>query len=399
MVVQSDLRDSSSKTSRNAMALMVLSLGGFGIGLSEFVIAGLLTELSESLSVSISAAGNLVSVYALAVVPGALLLTPFLMRKPPKVALAVFMFLFLLGNFISACAPGYLLMLLGRMITALAHGGYFGIGAVLAAQLVPPAKKASAVAMLFAGLTVANVLGVPLGTAIGQQYGWRAVFLLIAGVGFLALIGILSILPLTSSEESLPLSKQLKILMTPRVSLSLCATACVFGGMFGVFTYSEPLMRQIAGFHASFVPILLVLFGIGLFLGNVLGGKLADKNPDKAVLIFGSLLPVSIGALVLTTENKFLFTVFFMLMGLVGFGTVPGLQARIMRYADGARTLASAVNIAAFNAGNMLGVFLSSLAISAGYGLRSPAVSSILVALLGLILLVLSFRAESTGHT
>jgi MFS transporter, DHA1 family, inner membrane transport protein len=229
-----------------------LSVGGFGIGLTEFIIAGLLTDVSADLGVSISTAGHLVSAYALAVVPGALLITPLLMRRPPKHALIVLLGLFIVGNVLSACAPGYGVMLSGRVVAALAHGGYFGIGAVLAGSLVPKQRQASAVAALFAGLTIANVLGVPAGALIGQQFGWRAVFWIISPLGLFALAGLVVLVPRTEPETNqLPIGQQFRALARPQVLASLLTTALVFGGMFGVFTYIEPLLREVSGYAGA----------------------------------------------------------------------------------------------------------------------------------------------------
>lgn len=374
-----------------ALALFALSVGGFGIGLTEFVIAGLLTEVATDLGVTISQAGHLVGVYALAVVPGALLITPFLMRRPPKYALAVLLAFFVVGNLLSAWAPTYEVMLAGRIVAALAHGGYFGIGAVLAASLVPPSKRASAVAALFAGLTIANVLGVPAGALVGQQYGWRMVFWIISALGLIALAGLIALVPKTEPErDQLPVAQQFKALARPQVLASLLTTALVFGGMFGVFTYIEPLLREVTGYSATAIPWLLVIFGAGLFAGNILGGKAADRNADNTVLILSILLPVVILTLGAVAGMPAPVAIGLFLLGLVGFATVPGLQARVMRHAQGAATLASATNIAAFNLGNTIGVSLAGAAIAAGYGLVSPTVVGAGLTVIGLALIVVA---------
>ncbi len=372
-----------------SLALLALSVGGFGIGLTEFVIAGLLTEVADDLSVTISQAGHLVGVYALAVVPGALIITPFLMRRPPKYALVLLLGFFVVGNVLSGWAPTFEVMLAGRIVAALAHGGYFGIGAVLASSLVPTSKRASAVAALFAGLTVANVLGVPAGALVGQQLGWRTVFWIISALGVLTLTGLIALVPRTDPEKNqLPVTQQFRALARPQVLASLLTTALVFGGMFGVFTYIEPLLREVTGYSAAAIPWLLVIFGAGLFAGNILGGKAADKNPDNAVLILSILLPVVILVLGATAGMPILVAILLFLLGLVGFATVPGLQARVMRHAQGAATLASATNIAAFNLGNTIGVSLAGAAITADWGLRSPAITGAALTLLGLALIV-----------
>ncbi|WP_243752240.1 MFS transporter [Leucobacter weissii] len=379
---------------------MALSIGGFGIGLTEFVIAGLLTEVASDLGVTISQAGHLVGAYALAVVPGALIITPFLMRRPPNYALVLLLGFFVAGNLLSAWAPNYEVMFAGRFVAALAHGGYFGIGAVLAGSLVPKDKQASAVAALFAGLTIANVLGVPVGALVGQQFGWRMVFWIISALGVLALAGLVALVPRTKPEQDqLPVAQQFRALARPQVLASLLTTALVFGGMFGVFTYIEPLLREVTGYSASAIPWLLVIFGAGLFAGNIVGGKAADKNADNAVLILSILLPVVILTLGAVAGVPVLVAILLFLLGLVGFATVPGLQARVMRHAQGAATLASATNIAAFNLGNTIGVSLAGAAIAAGYGLVSPALVGAGLTVIGLALIVaarISARRKNT---
>ncbi|MBO1902455.1 MFS transporter [Leucobacter weissii] len=385
---------------RARLALLALSIGGFGIGLTEFVIAGLLTEVASDLGVTISQAGHLVGAYALAVVPGALIITPFLMRRPPNYALVLLLGFFVAGNLLSAWAPNYEVMFAGRFVAALAHGGYFGIGAVLAGSLVPKDKQASAVAALFAGLTIANVLGVPVGALVGQQFGWRMVFWIISALGVLALAGLVALVPRTKPEQDqLPVAQQFRALARPQVLASLLTTALVFGGMFGVFTYIEPLLREVTGYSASAIPWLLVIFGAGLFAGNIVGGKAADKNADNAVLILSILLPVVILTLGAVAGVPVLVAILLFLLGLVGFATVPGLQARVMRHAQGAATLASATNIAAFNLGNTIGVSLAGAAIAAGYGLVSPALVGAGLTVIGLALIVaarISARRKNT---
>ncbi len=376
---------------RSTVALLALSTGGFGIGLTEFIIAGLLTEVSTDLHVSIAAAGHLVGAYALAVAPGALVITPMLMRRPPKLALVVLLGFFVVGSVLSAWSPNYAVMLIGRVTSALAHGGYFGIGAMLAASLVSETKRASAVAALFAGLTIANVLGVPVGSLTGQHLGWRTVFWIITVVGLLALVGVITVVPRTDPEpDQLPLRSQFRVLARPQVLGALATTALVFGGMFGVFTYIEPLLRQVSGYRASAIPWLLVVFGVGLFTGNIVGGRAADRNPDTAVLTLAALLPAVIVGVGAAATLPLAAPASLFLLGLVGFATVPGLQARVMRHAHGAATLASATNIAAFNLGNTIGVSVAGAAISAGWGLRSPSITGAALTVTGLVIVIVS---------
>lgn len=280
-------------------ALIALSVGGFGIGLTEFAVASLLTEIADSLDVSISTAGNLVGGYALAVVPSALIITPLLMRRTPKYTLIMLLSLFSAGNALSAWAPSYGVMLGGRIIAALNHGGYFGISAVLAAELVPLHRRASAVAAVFAGLTIANALGVCFGAFIGQHLGWRTVFWIISAVGVVALAGLALCVPRTEPEQaSLTLAHQFRVLVQPEVLAALTTTMLAFGGVVGMFTFIEPILRQITGYLAAAIPWLLVLFGLGVTLGNWVGGRFADLNPDIAVLVLMAVLPVVILALV-----------------------------------------------------------------------------------------------------
>jgi DHA1 family inner membrane transport protein len=388
---------------RAALALFALSLGGFGIGLTEFVIAGLLTEIAGDLGVSISQAGHLVGAYALAVVPGALVITPFLMKRPPKYALVLLLAFFVAGNVLSAWVPNYEGMLAGRIVAALAHGGFFGIGAVLASSLVAANRRASAVAALFAGLTIANVLGVPAGAFVGQQLGWRMVFWIISAIGVVALAGLVALVPRTEPEANqLPVGQQFRALARPQVLVSLLTTALVFGGMFGVFTYIEPLLREFTGYSASAIPRLLIVFGVGLFAGNILGGRAADNNADNAVLILSILLPIVILTLGAVAGLPVPTAILLFLLGLIGFAAVPGLQARVLRHAHGAATLASATNIAAFNLGNTIGVSLAGAAIAAGFGLTSPTLVGAALTTIGLGLIVaarLAARRRTTIST
>lgn len=382
-------------TTRQRMhpGLVALAFGGFGIGLTEFVIAGLLTNVATDLGVSIPTAGHLVSGYALAVVAGALVVTATLLRRPPKSALLVLMVLFILGNALSAWAPTYPVMLAGRIVAALCHGGFFGIGSVLAADLVAPEKKAGAIAIMFGGLTTANVLGVPFGTFIGQTYGWRTTFMVISGIGIAALIGIVFLVPAQAAEAAQhSLIRQMRALARPQVLLSMLVTILVFGGMFGAFIYIEPLLTNVTGYSSAAIPWLLVLFGIGLFLGNVLGGHAADRNLDRTLLTLAVALPLVLTMLALMAHDRIGVAIALTLTGLVGFATVPGLQLRVLRHAHGAPTMASAANIAAFNLGNAIGVYLGGLAIAAHLGYTSPVWVGVSVSATGLAVAVIAVR-------
>lgn len=355
------------------LGLVALAIGAFGIGLTEFVIMGLLPEVAVDFGVSEATAGWLISGYALSVVVGALVLTAAATRLPRKPVLLGLMALFVIGNALTALAPAYGVAMLGRIIAALCHGAFFGIGAVVAADLVGPAKKAGAIAIMFTGLTAANVLGVPFGTFLGQQLGWRSTFWAIAVIGVLAMAGIAALVPATRpAPGSVSLRRELGAFRSGQVWLSLTVTVLAYGGMFGAFTYIAYTLTDVTGFPSSAVPWLLVLFGLGLVVGNAAGGRLADRSIDRTLLLFIALLVVVLAGFGLLAASQLAVVVILVLMGGFGFGTVPGLQSRIMRYAGGAPTLASGANIGAFNVGNALGAWAGGVGIAAGLGYTAP---------------------------
>ena len=364
------------------LGLVALAIGGFGIGLTEFVIMGLLPEVAADFGVTEAAAGWLISGYALAVVVGALGLTAATTRLPRKPVLMGLLVLFIVGNAISAMAAGYELMLAGRIVAALCHGAFFGIGSVVAASLVAPEKRAGAIAVMFTGLTAANVLGVPFGTFLGQEFGWRSTFWVISAIGVVAFAGIAVLVPnaapagdtpdAASGQASPSLRRELRAFRSGQVWLSLVVTVLGFGGMFGAFTYIAYTLTEVSGFASSAVPWLLVLFGAGLVVGNWLGGRLADRSIDGTLLAFIGALVVVLALFAWLAPAPVATIVLLVAMGGFGFGTVPALQSRVMRYADGSPTVASGANIAAFNLGNALGAWAGGLAITAGFGYTSP---------------------------
>jgi DHA1 family inner membrane transport protein len=368
------------------VGLIALALGGFGIGLTEFVIMGLLPEVAADFNVSEASAGWFISGYALAVVVGALGLTAAVSRFQRKPVLAVLLVLFIAGNLLSAIAPDYWAMMAGRVVAALAHGAFFGIGAVVAAGMVPPTKKAAAIAIMFTGLTAANVLGVPLGTLLGQAAGWRSTFWAITAIGVLALAGILALVPKAGSGEAVQggLRSELRAFRSGQVWLSILVTILGYGGMFGAFTYIAFTLTEVSGFAASTVPWLLIVFGVGLFIGNTLGGRAADRNVDRTLLAVLSVLVVVLVAFGLSAGNQILTIASLLLLGGFGFATVPGLQMRVMKYAAKAPTLASGANIGAFNVGNALGAWLGGVTITAGLGYTSPIWAGAVITALGL---------------
>ncbi|MDP9696617.1 UNVERIFIED_ORG: DHA1 family inner membrane transport protein [Arthrobacter globiformis] len=383
------------------VGLIALALGGFGIGLTEFVIMGLLPEVAADFQVSEASAGWFISGYALAVVVGALGLTAAVSRFQRKPVLAVLLVLFVAGNLLSAIAPDYWAMMAGRVVAALAHGAFFGIGAVVAAGMVAPTKKAAAIAIMFTGLTAANVLGVPLGTLLGQAAGWRSTFWAITGIGVLALVGILALVPKAGDGDtaSVGLRSELRAFRSGQVWLSILVTILGYGGMFGAFTYIAFTLTEVSGFAASTVPWLLIVFGVGLFIGNTLGGRAADRDVDRTLLAVLSVLVVVLVVFALSAGNQVLTIVSLLLLGGFGFATVPGLQMRVMKYAAKAPTLASGANIGAFNVGNALGAWLGGVTITAGLGYTSPIWAGAAITLLGLLVMAgAAARAKASTH-
>lgn len=373
------------------LGLIALAIGAFGIGLTEFVIMGLLPDVAVDFGVSEAAAGWLISGYALSVVVGALGLTAATVRWPRKPVLVGLLVLFIIGNSLTAMAATYEVAMIGRVIAALCHGAFFGIGAVVAADLVPANKKAGAIAIMFTGLTAANVLGVPFGTLLGQHSGWRSTFWAISGIGVIALIGILVLVPvIKNAAEGISLRKELGAFTSLQVWLSLGVTVLGYGGMFGAFTYIAYTLTEVTGFNETSVPWLLMLFGAGLFAGNWIGGRMADKSIDRTLLIFISALLVVLVLFGFFASNQIATVIALLLMGGFGFGTVPGLQSRIMQYAGNAPTLASGANIGAFNVGNALGAWAGGLGIAAGLGYTSPIWVGALITLVALVVILLA---------
>lgn len=376
------------------LALLALAIGAFGIGTTEFVIMGLLPEVAGDFGVSIPTAGLLVTGYALGVVLGAPLMTVLGTRISRKRMLMLLMGLFIAGNLLSAVAPVFGVMLAGRVVASLAHGAFFGIGSVVAAELVAPEKKAGAIAMMFTGLTVANVVGVPLGTLVGQTLGWRTTFAVVAGLGVIGLAGIAKLVPDLPKPEGVRLRHELAAFRNVQVLLAMAMTILGFGGVFAAVTYLAPMMTDVAGYADSSVTWLLVLFGLGMVAGNLIGGKFADRALMPLLYISLSALAVVLALFTLTAHNKIAAAVTITLIGALGFATVPPLQKRVLDQASGAPTLASAMNIGAFNLGNALSAWLGGLVISAGLGYTAPNWVGAVLAGSALVLAVVSATLE-----
>jgi len=353
------------------LALYALTAGAFGIGVTEFVIMGLLLEVGADFSVSIAAAGLLISGYALGVVVGAPVLTVLTARWPRKTVLLALMVVFIAGNAACALAPSYGFLMAARVLTALAHGTFFGVGSVVATGLVSPERKASAIAVMFTGLTVANILGVPLGTWIGQQFGWRATFVAVTLVGLAAFAVIALFVPRdgrpTDAEDW---RADLVAILRMPVLLGLATTVLGYAGVFAVFTYIAPMLTRISGFSEAAVSPILLVFGGGLVVGNLVGGRLGDRGVLAAV--FGTLIALALVLAAMTPGlgSPIAAVLLTGLLGAAGFATVAPLQMWVLSKAEGAgQNLASSLNIAAFNLGNAIGAWAGGVVIDHGPGL------------------------------
>lgn len=386
----------TTSSNRLPPALFALTAGAFCIGTTEFVIMGLLMQVSSDLGVSIAAAGLLISGYALGVCVGAPLLTALTGRWPRKTVLLALMAVFTLGNLACALAPNYESLMAARVLTSLAHGTFFGIGSVVATSLVAPERKASAISIMFTGLTAATLLGVPAGAWLGLHFGWRATFWAVAALGVLALGVIAALVPKgEAAEQGASFGEEIKVLARPQVLLGLAMTVFGFAGVFALFTYIQPLLTQISGFSAEAVSPILLVFGAGFIGGNLLGGKLADKHLVRTLL--GTLVALSavLGAMTFALHTPWAAILFTGLLGAAGFATVAPLQMRVLQQAEGAgQNLASSLNIAAFNLGNALGAWLGAKVVASTLGLDALGWVGALLTLVGLALAGVSVWLE-----
>ncbi|PPJ47122.1 MFS transporter [Rhizobium sp. KAs_5_22] len=381
------------------LALYALTAGAFGIGVTEFVIMGLLIEVGRDLGISIATAGLLISGYALGVVVGAPILTAFAGRMKSRTTLLLLMVVFTIGNAACALAPNFEALMVARLVTALAHGTFFGVGSVVATSLVAKDRRASAIAVMFTGLTVANIVGVPLGTWLGQEYGWRMTFWAVAVVGVIAFAVLTIFLPKEdAAADKTEKGTSLSVLFSEPVVTSLVMTVLGFAAVFAVFTFIAPILTQVSGFAETAVSPILLLFGAGLVVGNLLGGRLADRNLDRALILSLGGLGVVLVAMEMLIGYPFAAAAMVGLLGAAGFATVAPLQLRILQKATGmGQALASSLNIAAFNLGNAIGAWVGGLTIEHGPGLAHlPIVAAIFpVAAVGLALVAM--RREQRG--
>jgi DHA1 family inner membrane transport protein len=362
-------------------ALIALAMGAFAIGTSEFVIMGLLPDVASDLAVRIPQAGLLVTGYALGVVLGAPILavvTAGLPRRPTLIALAS---LFTFGNLLCALAPSYNLLMAARVLTALSHGTFFGIGSVVAAALVQPQRRSQAIALMFTGLTLANVLGVPAGRLIGHQFGWRVTFAVVVAIGLIAVAALAVLLPRRVAASQTSIVKEFAALRDSRVLLALLTSVLCSASLFCVFTYITPILTEVSGFSAAAVAPILLLFGVGLTVGSTLGGKLGDRQLVPSILL---IIAANAGALTLinlVSATRIPMIGMLFIWGTLAFALVPLLQTLIVQHAEAAPNLASTLNQAAFNLGNAVGAWIGSRMLSVGVPLVELSWASVALTL------------------
>ena len=385
----------ASGTRAFSWPLLALAIGAFGIGVTEFSPMGMLPVIAEGVGVSIPSAGLLVSAYAIGVMVGAPVMTLLFARFGKRTALIALMAIFTFGNMMSALAPGYWTLLLARVVTSLNHGAFFGLGAVVAASVVPKDRQASAVATMFMGLTIANVGGVPVATWVGQAIGWRAAFAGTAALGLLTITALWWALPAGGAGVRPDVRRELRVLARPEVVVAMLTTVLGASAMFALYTYVAPILETVTGASTSFVTVGLILIGLGFTFGNWLGGRVADWSLDGATMIFlGALAAVMlIAPLTLGTHVGAALTLFA--WGTAAFAIVPPVQMRVMQAAVEAPGLASSINIGAFNLGNAIGAALGGAMIGSGLGYQTVPVAGGLTAAAGLGLVWLGRRRQA----
>ncbi|QDE38392.1 MFS transporter [Luteibacter pinisoli] len=381
-------------SSPSRLPLLALAIAAFAIGTTEFVIMGLLPEVAADLHVGIPAAGMLVSGYALGVAVGAPLLAALTAKLERKRALLLLMGLFILGNALCAVAWSYDVLMVARVVAAFCHGSFFGIGAVVAAHLVPANQRARAIALMFAGLTLANVLGVPFGTFLGQWAGWRSTFWAVTALGVVAAMALARFVPALPNLKAPHMATELRVLREPQVLIALGMTVLGFGGVFTVFTYIAPILQEVSHVSPHWTGAVLVLFGLGTTIGNMLGGRLADWKLMPSLMGILVVLALLMAAFAWTMHDTVAAIVTIFVWGIASFATVAPLQSRVVHVAGDAPNLASTLNIAAFNLGNAGGAWLGGAVIAAGYGMPVVSLAGAAVTVAGLVATMASVALE-----
>ncbi|KIC91305.1 MFS sugar transporter [Flavihumibacter solisilvae] len=383
-------------------ALWALTISAFAIGTTEFVIVGLLPTVASDMAISIPSAGLLVSLYAIGVAIGAPILTALTARIPRKQLLVSLMALFIVGNGLASVAPGFATLVFARIITGFAHGVFFSIGSTIAAALVPAEKRASAISIMFAGLTVAIVTGVPLGTFIGQHFGWRATFIGVSLLGVVGLVASTILVPANLKNDATTSLKSLqKVVSNKRLLLAFLMTALGYGGTFVAFTYLSPILEQVTGLSQSLVSVILLLYGIAIAIGNLVGGKVSNRNPLKALLWMFALQAVVLLIFTYTAHYVAAGIITLFVMGALSFANVPGLQLFVVQTAEkhlpGTEDVASAFNIAAFNLGIAIGAYVGGLTVVSPLGIGATPWVGALFVLLAILVTLFSARISRKG--
>lgn len=373
-----------------APALMALAISAFGIGTTEFVPVGLLSSLADDLNISITLAGLLISGYAIGVAVGAPVITALTNKMGRKNLLMLLMIIFIVGNSVAAMSTSFSLLLIARFVTAFSHGVFFSIGSTIAADLVPENKRASAIALMFTGLTVATVTGVPLGTFIGQIFGWRSTFWAVAVLGVIGIIASAILIPKNLKQAPpLKFSDNFKILTNGPLLLAFAITALGYGGTFVAYTYLAPMLENVTGFAPSSVSIILLVYGVAVAIGNTVGGKAANKNPLKALFWMFVIQSIVLFILSLTAPFKIVGVITIFFLGLFAFMNVAGLQIYVVQLAEkhvpSAVNIASALNIAAFNVGIAIGAFIGGVVADSIGLIHAPWIGGVMV--LGAVIL------------
>lgn len=374
--------------------LLALAFGAFGIGVTEFSPMGMLPIIANDLAVSIPTAGMLISAYAFGVLIGAPFMTLIFANMARRNLLVLSMGIFTLGNLISAVADSYNLLLIGRVITSFNHGAFFGVGAIVAMSIVPPEKRAGAVAAMFSGLTLATIGGVPLASYIGEVIGWRPAFFAMAVIGVITMIALRLSLPPLVNPQRARVGDELRVLGKGPVLAALLLTVVSSSAMFTVFTYIVPILQDETHASTAFVTAMLVLYGVGLSLGNYLGGRFADRSLDLTLVCSLVAVVVLLAIFSVTTASKVVVAPLIFLWGIASFALVPPLQSLVVQEAKEAPSLASAMNIGAFNLGNALGAILGAGVIKAGFELSAVPLAGAGTAILGLLLVFLFRRGR-----
>ncbi|WP_353141452.1 MFS transporter [Acinetobacter pragensis] len=375
------------------LPLLALAVGAFAIGTTEFSPMGFLPEIANDLQVSIAQAGLLISAYAVGVMIGAPLMTLWFSRYSKRKALILLMAIFTLGNLLSALAPSYLGLIGSRIITSLNHGAFFGLGSVVAASVVPKDKQASAVAMMFMGLTIANIGGVPLATYVGQHVGWRTSFIAISVLGIVTMLALWKALPQGEPSAKPNVKAELKVLTRLPVVLALLTTVMSAGAMFTLYTYIAPSLKTFMQASPELITFMLVLIGVGFSIGNHLGGKLADYSLEKTLIGFLALLMIMMLLFPLLAQTAAGAAIALVIWGAAAFAVVPPLQMRVMSLAHEAPGLASSVNIGAFNLGNAVGAAAGAAVLNLGWSYQAVSYSGAALSALALALVFLQMKA------